>query len=375
MLTMAKSKLPAQYLDLPEEDLLSRIADIRSRKDLSVTILAHHYESDAIVRQADFIGDSFKLSRDASTASGRHIIFCGVRFMAESARVLARPDQIVQHAEPSAGCPMADMATLDQVEQAWAALTQLRPGEKIIPITYMNSSVDIKAFCGRHGGVVCTSSNAPRVFDWAMSEASIIMFFPDEHLGRNTANKKGFQPEDISVWNPAVDASQSESHKNSRIIVWKGFCHVHTFFTLQHIQSARAKYPGAHITVHPECPQEVVNACDSAASTEGIIQRVAQAREGETIVIGTEINLISRLADQFPRVNVVPLATILLPQHGQGHPAPPSLESRESRSGQHGGSRSPNRPRSAYCSPAHARSAVSHSYCLGFFFFFINART
>ena len=306
---------PREYLNRPEHELIEAIHAIKKREGDSLVILAHHYQSNAIVRMADFTGDSFKLSRDAANATGRYIIFCGVRFMAESARVLARPEQTVQQPEPSATCPMAEMADIEQVQKAWDVLTALQPGQRIIPVTYMNSNVDLKAFCGRHGGAVCTSSNAARVFEWAYTNGDTILFFPDEHLGRNTANKRGMDRRRIHLWDPRrADAqAKEERYAKANLVLWKGFCHVHTNFTVAQIDQARREFPGAYVIVHPECPEEVADAADAIGSTEAIIQYVANASAGETICIGTEINLVARLAEQYPQVNVMPLSTSMCP--------------------------------------------------------------
>ncbi|MFP4379885.1 MAG: quinolinate synthase NadA [Candidatus Sumerlaeia bacterium] len=301
--------LPREYQDRKDEELRERILAHKERLGDELTILGHHYQGDAIVDLSDFIGDSFKLCRDAADATAKYIVFCGVRFMAESARILARDDQVVIHPEESAGCPMADMADLPQVEQAWELLTKMNPGRTIVPITYMNSSSEIKAFCGAHGGSVCTSSNARGVLDWAYAKGDMVLFFPDEHLARNTAHNMGMDASDILIWNPkyAEAHGRDERYSQARLVVWKGFCHVHTFFKKEHIDAIREKYPDAFVIVHPECPREVVEACDDAGSTEAIVRRVREAKAGETIAVGTEINLVSRLAKQNPDVKVVPV--------------------------------------------------------------------
>lgn len=306
---------PREYLSRPESELTEAIQAIKKREGNSLTILGHHYQSDAIVRLSDITGDSFKLSRDAAATAARHIVFCGVRFMAESARVLARPDQIVQQPEPSATCPMAEMADIDQVRKAWETLTALQPGRRIIPVAYMNSSVDIKAFCGAHEGAICTSSNAARVFEWAYEKGDTILFVPDEHLGRNTANRRGMDRRRIHLWDPrrAIDQGQEDRYAQANLILWKGFCHVHTDFTVAQIDQARRDNPGVFVIVHPECPEEVADAADTIGSTEGMIRCVAEASAGDTICIGTEINLVSRLADEYPEVNVIPLSTSMCP--------------------------------------------------------------
>lgn len=304
-----------RYSNLSSEELVSKILDIRKSLGDNLVILGHHYQNDAIVRLSHLTGDSFKLCRDAANATSRHIVFCGVRFMAESARVLARPEQVVQHPEPSATCPMAEMACLEDVEKAWAILTDLQKGKRIIPVTYMNSNVEIKAFCGRHGGVVCTSSNASRVFDWAYGKGDTILFLPDEHLGRNTANQRGMAREKIAVWDPRRQgsANQLAALAKADLVVWKGFCHVHTDFSVDQIRQIREQHPGIFVIVHPECPEEVVDAADAAGSTEAIIRRVMGSQPNEAIAIGTEINLVSRLADQYPDRLILPLEASFCP--------------------------------------------------------------
>ncbi|HBF35105.1 TPA: quinolinate synthase NadA, partial [Candidatus Sumerlaeota bacterium] len=237
------------------------------------------------------------------------IAFCGVRFMAESARILARPDQIVIHPEEKAGCPMADMANLEQAEEAWRILSAMNPGRRIVPICYMNSNAEIKAFCGRHGGSVCTSSNAENILKWAWSEGDLVLFLPDEHLGRNTASKMGIDPDKVLVWNPKTTEAHSRDarYSEAKLVVWKGFCLVHVRFKPEQIQEVRAQHPDAKIIVHPECPIEVASIADAAASTEGIINYVKATKPGSKIFVGTEVNLVMRLAKQFPDREILPL--------------------------------------------------------------------
>jgi quinolinate synthase len=307
--------MPPEYTTRADSDLTCSIRAIKKRLDKDVAILGHHYQRESIVDLSDFVGDSFKLCRDAASAGARHIVFCGVRFMAESARVVARPEQTVQHPDARAGCPMANMAFIVQVEEIWKVLTRRLAGRRIVPVTYMNSSVDLKAFCGRNRGVVCTSSNASRVFDWAYARGEVVFFFPDEHLGRNTANARGMDPAKIRVWDPMKGEVQAEDPAMTgvELILWKGFCHVHTFFTADHVRAARAKYPNAYVIVHPECTEGVVRAADAAGSTEAIVRCVAEAAPGSTIVVGTEANLVSRLSNRNPDKSVVPLARSLCP--------------------------------------------------------------
>jgi quinolinate synthase len=301
--------------DRSDEELIEAIRTIKAKQGERLTILGHHYQPEAITGLSDFLGDSFKLCRSAAEATAEIIVFCGVRFMAESARVLARPTQIVQHPNEDAGCPMADMADIVQVERAWDVLTRLQAGKRIIPVTYMNSDVEIKAFCGRHGGLVCTSSNAPKAFAWAYERGDTILFFPDEHLGRNTADLMGMDPENVLMWDPdkADEIANDARFAETPLVVWKGHCHVHTHFTVEQVHAARREYPGAHVVVHPECPRDVVAEADSAGSTELMVGKVAEAAPGETIVIGTELNLVTRLAHENPQLTVVPLSRSACP--------------------------------------------------------------
>ncbi len=298
--------LPESYIGLGEGELRERILKAKKRLGQELVILGHHYQRDEVIAFADFRGDSFALSKAASEQkNAKYIVFCGVHFMAEAARILAAPHQKVILPNIYAGCPMSDMAHADDVENAWNELGKKLDMKKVIPIVYMNSEAALKAFCGRHGGIVCTSSNAPRTFDWAFSRGEKIFFFPDEHLARNTARIKGIGKDEIQFWN-------SSTHQliNSQLLLWPGFCHVHTYFNLEQILEARAKYPGCKVIVHPECKEEVVLASDESGSTEGICKYVKSAAKGETIVIGTEINLVARLAKENPDKKIVPLCGI-----------------------------------------------------------------
>ncbi|MBN1867460.1 quinolinate synthase NadA [Candidatus Sumerlaeota bacterium] len=311
----SSSRMPSEYARRADSDLIDAIRKTKDRLGGEAAILGHHYQREAIVDLSDFVGDSFKLCRDAAQAAARHIVFCGVRFMAESARVVARPEQTVQHPDVSAGCPMANMAFIVQVEEIWKVLAERLAGRRIVPVTYMNSSVELKAFCGRSGGVVCTSSNASRVFDWAYSRGDVVFFFPDEHLGRNTGNARGTDPARIRVWDPMQGEAQAgdPSMAGAELILWKGFCHVHTFFTVDHVRRAREAHPDAFVIVHPECTEDVVRAADAAGSTEAIVRAVSEASPGAVIVIGTETHLVSRLANTHPDKTVLPLARSVCP--------------------------------------------------------------
>ncbi len=285
---------------LPEAEAADRIREIRRKHGKDICLLAHLYQRKAITELADFVGDSFGLSQSAARFDGgKYIVFCGVRFMAESAAVLGRPEQKVIHPDPEAGCPMADMAPMHEVKAAWEFLS--RDGDRPIPITYMNSTADIKAFCGERGGTICTSSNAHKTFEWAYQRGKRVFFIPDEHLGRNTALKYGIPKELISVWDPAQKNGGSKAlYGNSKAVLWKGYCPVHQKFTVRDIEHVRRYFPKAQILVHPECPSEVVQEADHVGSTDFIRKWVAnESKPGDQIFIGTEINLVQNLAAQY----------------------------------------------------------------------------
>jgi quinolinate synthase len=306
----------------------------------SAVVLGHHYQRESVIEFADFRGDSFKLSQlAAAQAEAKHIVFCGVHFMAESADVLRQPHQTVILPDLKAGCSMADMAVIEDVEEAWERLTAIH-GDTIVPITYMNSTAALKAFCGARGGVVCTSSNARAVLEWAWARKSRAFFFPDQHLGRNTAYAMGVPLEQMAEWDyRPEDLARANARcfePGVRIILWRGFCSVHTKFTKQQVDEARAARPGVKVLVHPECPFEVGQAADLVGSTEFIIQQVEKAPAGTQWAIGTEVNLVHRLAQQHPeqgiqslQKNVCPCATMnrIDPAHllwalenlGEGH--------------------------------------------------------
>ncbi len=288
-----------RYEALPESELTARIGQIRKVQGGELCILAHLYQRKTIAGLADFVGDSYSLSRSAAAVSGgKYIVFCGVRFMAESAAILCRPDQRVLHPEPEAGCPMADMASLPEVVRAWRALS-IDAGTPI-PVTYMNSTADIKAFCGEHDGTICTSSNALKSFEWAFKRGDRIFFLPDEHLGRNTALKFGIPEDEIVVWDPNHTDGGDEDYQNAKVILWRGYCPVHQKFTVRDIQHVRHFYPDCKVIVHPECPREVVDAADASGSTDFICKYVNGTRPGDKIFVGTEINLIQNLQASYP---------------------------------------------------------------------------
>jgi quinolinate synthase len=330
---MYQAPLPAEYADLSPEETDRRIRAAKAKLGKRLVILGHHYQRDEIIAHADFRGDSYKLAKDAAAhPDAEFIVFCGVHFMAESADVLTGPEQRVILPNLAAGCSMADMANLFQVRKAWEQIqTALGPRaveafalpvaslaspqrtkaprpqnpnpSAVIPITYINSAANLKAFVGAHGGSVCTSTNAPTAVRWALEEGNKVLFFPDQHLGRNTGVKLGYDPDhDMIVWDPfkPLGGNTEESIRRATFILWKGHCSVHQRFTVEQVEKARREYPGINILVHPECPLEVVEIADFAGSTEFIIHTVEQSPAGSKWAIGTEINLVSRLAHENP---------------------------------------------------------------------------
>ena len=310
--------IPRLYAEMSGKELDRRIAAARETLGERLVILGHHYQRDEIIQYADFRGDSFKLAQlAAARPQADYIVFCGVHFMAESADVLSGPHQKVILPNPAAGCSMADMANIAEVEECWQTLHEtLGEDAAIIPVTYMNSAANLKAFCGRNGGIVCTSSNAPAVMRWAFTQGKRVLFFPDEHLGRNTGLKYGITEEQMAVWNPKVPlASENaeEELERARIILWKGYCTTHMRFNVQQIAKARTEYPGIKILVHPECRHEVVAAADLYGSTEYIIQQIEQAPAGSQWAVATEINLVHRLAKEHPEQFIFCLDPIVCP--------------------------------------------------------------
>ena len=296
--------------------LSDRIREIKAMAQRELIILTHHYQRKEVVDLGDVQGDSFALSqRAASDKHARYIIFCGVHFMAESAAILAQPHQIVQIPDEEAGCWMADMADNQAVKRAWEDVATIVDEGSVMPIVYMNSDAELKAFCGRQGGTVCTSSNAPAAFRWAFSRREKIFFFPDEHLGRNTGNQMGIQPDEMIVWNPEepLGGNTAESIKRAKMILWEGYCLVHTRFREDHVMKMRKRFPEARVVVHPECTQEVVALADAVGSTSFIVKYVENAPPDTTIIVGTEINLVNRLALEFPDKKVLELHYSLCP--------------------------------------------------------------
>ncbi|MDR6201153.1 quinolinate synthase [Microbacterium sp. SORGH_AS428] len=317
--------LPAAYRDASDDELDARIRRAKETLGDRVVVLGHFYQREEVVRHADYVGDSFQLANAAlEHPDAEAIVFCGVHFMAETADLLSRPEQAVILPNLAAGCSMADMADIDQVEECWEQLEELygdmdAPDADglvpVVPVTYMNSSAAIKGFVGRHGGIVCTSSNARTVLEWAFARGRRVLFFPDQHLGRNTAKAMGVPLEQMPMWNPTkpLGGSDEQTLTDARVILWHGFCSVHRRFTVDQIDKARAEHPGVRVIVHPECPMAVVDAADEAGSTDYIRKAIAAATEPTTFAIGTEINLVQRLAAQYPQHEIFCLDPVVCP--------------------------------------------------------------
>ena len=289
------------YLALADHSMDARIGEARRQLGATTILLGHHYQRDEVIRFADYTGDSYRLSKIAAETEARYIVFCGVHFMAESADVLGRDGQQVLLPDLNAGCSMADMAEISQVEACWEALERLGMTEGLIPLTYMNSTAAIKAFCGERGGLVCTSSNARAAFEWAFARGRRILFLPDQHLGRNTGFAMGMRLDEMAVWDPwAIQGGQSKAVlEASRVVLWKGHCAVHQRFLPGHVDAVRAKYPDIQVIVHPECRWEVCQKADALGSTERLIKNVEDAPTGSMFAIGTEIHLVNRLSKRF----------------------------------------------------------------------------
>jgi quinolinate synthase len=300
---MATSALAVQqFSPLSDEECDARIREAKATLSDRLVILGHHYQRAEVFRHAHYSGDSLKLSRLAAASQAQYIVFCGVHFMAEVADILSRPDQIAILPDLAAGCSMADMANLAKVERAWRELrTVLDPDEHVTPITYINSAADLKAFCGRHGGIVCTSSNARRVLDWAFKQREKVLFFPDQHLGRNTGFNMGIPLAQMPEWDfdESMGGLTEEQIRDAKIILWKGYCSVHQMFRPEHIARFREKYPDTQVISHPECSFEVCQKSDYVGSTEFIIKTIAESEPGTRWLVGTELNLVNRLATQF----------------------------------------------------------------------------
>jgi quinolinate synthase len=297
------------YLLVPDTALDERIARAKARLGREVVILGHHYQRDEVVKFADFRGDSLKLSQQAAQADAKFIVFCGVHFMAESADILRRGHQVVVLPDLNAGCSMADMADIGQVEACWQELGGVTDTSQIIPVTYMNSSAAIKSFTGEHGGSVCTSSNAGAVMKWALARGEKVLFLPDEHLGRNTGFRLGTALEEMAVWDPneELGGNSREAIRRAKVILWKGYCSVHQRFTPEHVARVRREHPAMRVIVHPECRFEVTQAADQIGSTEGIIRAVKESAAGTDWAVGTEIHLVNRLGKELPDRLVISL--------------------------------------------------------------------
>lgn len=300
------SALPERYRTMSDSEIERAIWQAKQTLGQDLTILGHHYQSDQVIQFADFRGDSLDLSRRAAGVHEAHyIVFCGVHFMAESAALLCQPGQKVIQPVLEAYCPMAHMANVEDAAVAWESLSALWP-EGLAPITYQNSTAAVKAFVGQRGGAVCTSANADKLLAWGWKQKEHILFLPDEHLGTNTALAMGVPREQIGVWDP-LNPPDPKTLADCRIVVWKGFCNVHTTFTPKDVAAARQRYPGCKVIVHPECSHDVVAASDAAGSTTGIIRYVENAPAGSSIIVGTEWHMVNRLAQQFTDRTVAPL--------------------------------------------------------------------
>jgi quinolinate synthase len=314
----------ARFQAMPAEKLAARILEIRKEMGSRLLILGHHYQQDEVIALSDLRGDSYQLAAlAASHDQCRAIAFCGVHFMAETADILAnRPERLearggerVQVILPdlSAGCSLADMADIDQVEECWEQLATVIDVEDLLPITYVNSAANLKAFCGRHGGIVCTSANARAALDWAFARKSRVLFFPDQHLGRNTAKAMGIPLEQMPLWTPGADqlgGNPPAAIKNARVLLWRGHCSVHEVFRPQHIEQFRRKYPGIRVIVHPECSMDVVDAADEFGSTGKIIKVVKESPPGTIWAIGTEMHLVNRLKLEHPEQQIFFLSPV-----------------------------------------------------------------
>ena len=315
--------LPDEYKSATDEELHERIRAAKETLGDKVVILGHFYQREEIVQHADYLGDSFQLANAAKAhPEAEAIVFCGVHFMAETADILSAEDQAVILPNLAAGCSMADMADIDSVTQCWEELTELFGNQPdadgrmpIIPVTYMNSSAALKGFCGENGGIVCTSSNAEIVLKWAFERGQRVLFFPDQHLGRNTAKAMGVSLEQMPLWHgrKALGGNTAEQLQDSKVILWNGFCSVHKRFNVGQIEKARAEFPGVRVIVHPECPMDVVDAADEYGSTDYIRKAVAGATEPTTFAIGTEVNMVQRLAAQYPQHKIFCLDPVVCP--------------------------------------------------------------
>ena len=308
--------IPAEYRTLESNEVVDRIREARAKLGDRIMILGHHYQRDEVIQFADFRGDSYNLSKYAAeTKNLEAVIFCGVHFMAETADILTDSDVSVILPNLMAGCSMADMAKIDDVKECWDELTEIYGNEKIIPITYMNSTAAIKSLCGENEGIVCTSSNATKVFEWAFERGQRVLFLPDQHLGRNTGLKLGVPADEMVVWSPfkGSGGNSLEKLQKAKVVLWEGHCSVHTRFTVDQIQIAREKHPSVNIIVHPECTQDVLASADMNGSTELIIKTITEAEPGSVWAVGTEISLVNRLAKEHPDKTVFCLDPVVCP--------------------------------------------------------------
>jgi quinolinate synthase len=312
------------YRVLDNETLNQRIREAKQKLGSRLLILGHHYQQDEVIEHADLRGDSLQLSQMAAERDCDYIVFCGVHFMAETADIVAnRPEKlaarngkrvIVVLPDMAAGCSMADMAGIEQVENAWDDLGQVIDNKDITPVTYINSAASLKAFCGKHGGIVCTSSNAEQVIRWAFERTSRVFFFPDQHLGRNTSLKMGITNDQMPVWDPYAESNggnSADAIRNSKVVLWKGHCSVHQMFRKEHVDAFRQRIPGIKILVHPECPQEVNDIADLSGSTGYIIRTVKSAPAGSKWAIGTELHLVNRLKKEHPEQEIHFLSPVM----------------------------------------------------------------
>ncbi len=315
----------ASYKTLESSELIARITAIREEMGESLLILGHHYQQDEVVEHTDLRGDSYQLSQMAAGSDAcRTIVFCGVHFMAETADILAnRPEKLESRGgervrvilpDMAAGCSMADMAAIAQVEAAWEDMSEIIDTERVIPVTYINSAASLKAFCGKHGGIVCTSSNARAVLEWAFERGQRVFFFPDQHLGRNTALTMGIEESEMPVWDPYeldLGGNTEAALKDSRVILWKGHCSVHQMFRPEHVETFREQHPDIKILVHPECPREVNDLADVSGSTGKIIETVQNSPPGTEWAIGTELHLVNRLKAEHPEQEIHFLSPVI----------------------------------------------------------------
>ena len=323
-----QAPLPERYSGATDDELTDMIEAAETELGPRLFVLGHHYQRDDVMRWADARGDSFGLSRlAAGQTEAEFIVFCGVHFMAESADVLTGDHQKVVLPDLNAGCSMADMADIDQVEEAWEDLARVVDVERLVPVTYMNSAAALKAFVGRHGGAVCTSSNARAVLTWALQQGERVLFFPDQHLGRNTGFELGYGADDMAVWNPrlALGGLTDREVTESVLLLWKGHCSVHQRFRPEHVEAFRAEHPDGIVMIHPECAHEVVELGDVTGSTDAIIRAVAAAPSGSVIGVATEIHLVNRLHNESPDKTVVCLDPLVCPCSTMSRIDPPHL--------------------------------------------------